>query len=141
MTDQQEADLPTGFFAVPENFITDDTLRFLHAEVIARLRNESPDADTLEVMCMERVTSLYFYMRDREAKGGLNNATAYKAIMALWVNMATDLRKGRTQAKDEEQIRAEVTTDLVGAVKKSLEGLEPEVAMTVTRRLRQQLAV
>lgn len=131
--------LPTDFWASPEQFIANESLRFLHAEVIARLRTESPNADTLELMLLERVASLYFYMRDRETKGGLNNATAYKSIMQLWVAMAGELRKGRDKAKTEEEIRAEVTGELVGAVKNSLQGLEPEVAMTIQRRLRQTL--
>jgi hypothetical protein len=143
MADQPEDEniLPTGFWAVPEQFIADEGLRFLHSEVLARLRNETPDADTLEQMCMERVASLYFYMRGREMTGGLNNASAYKSIMALWVQMATDLRKVRRDDVNADKIRAEVTGDLISAVKDSLKGLEPEVAMTVTRRLRQTLAV
>jgi hypothetical protein len=142
MTDNDgENILPTGFWAVPEQFIADQTLRFLHSEVLARLRHETPDADTLEQMCMERVASLYFYMRGREMSGGLNNAAAYKSIMALWVQMAADLRRNRRDDVNAEKIRAEVTGELVSAVKDSLKGLEPEVAMTVTRRLRQTLSV
>lgn len=141
MTEQTENILPPEFWQTPEQFIADDNLRFLHAEVCARLRRETPDADTLEQLCMERVASLYFYMRDRETKGGLNNATAYKSIMQLWVAMAADLRKARKEDSDVEKIRAEVTSDLVGAVRDSLQGLEPEIQMTITRRLRSTLAV
>lgn len=137
----EEAVLPPNFWSVPDQFIADEALRFLHAEVCARLRRETPDSDTLEQMAMERVASLYFYMRDREMKGGLNNASAYKSIMSLWVTMATDLRKARKADTDADLIRAEVTGEVVTAVKDALNGLEPEAAMLVQRRLRQSLGV
>lgn len=132
-------DIPAEFWSVPEKFIRDDSLRLLHAEVCSRLRDENPDADMLELMAIERVTSLFFYMRDRERSGGLDNAQAYKSMMSLWVTMAADLRKNRAGSADEEAIRSSVMKDVVTATRKALEGLEPEIANTVRIRFAESL--
>jgi hypothetical protein len=134
-----EGGVPDSFWSVPEQFITDQNLRLLHADSCQRLRQDNPDADTLELMAIERVTSLYFYMRSKEATGTFNSDTAYKGMMQLWVTMAADLRKARTGASDVESIRADVLKSVVRAVNGAFEGLEPEVAKTVKKRIAERL--
>lgn len=137
--EDQSGLLPTEFWAAPEKFIQDAGMRLLHAEVIARLQSENPEAGVLEQLAMERVTSLYFYMRDREMRGGLDTAAAYKGIMSLWVNMAADLRKARTDGETADAIRVEITKTVVTAVKDAIQGLDPDIAITIQRRVLQSL--
>jgi len=127
--------VPDDFWSVPESFIKDENLRLLHSIVCARLRQENPDADTLELMAIERVTSLFFYMRDRESAGAMGRDQAYKAMMQLWVTMAADLRKTRIGVADESKIREGIYADVVRGIKNAVRGMEPEVAQTVRKRL------
>jgi hypothetical protein len=134
-----EGSVPPEFWAVPEKFIKDESLRLLHAEVCSRLRGENSDADTLELMAIERITSLFFYMRDRERIGGLASDAAYKSMLSLWVTMAADLRKSRSGLADEQSVRQSVMKDVASGVKKALQGLDPEVASVVRRRFAESL--
>lgn len=131
--------IPAEFWAVPEKFIKDESLRFLHAEVCARMRDENPGADTLELMAIERITSLFFYMRDRERLGGMASDSAYKSMMSLWVSMAADLRKSRSGLSEEEATRTRVLQDVANGIKSALKGMDPEVAIVVKRRIAESL--
>jgi hypothetical protein len=131
--------IPDDFWAVPEEFISDENLRFLHADICAKLRADNPDADTLEILAIERVTSLYFYMRAKEMSGTFSSDTAYKGMMQLWTVMAADLRKTRTGTADAQAVKDEVLKDVVRAVNGAFDGLEPEVASTVKRRIAERL--
>lgn len=134
-------DIPQDFWAVPEKFIKDEGLRLLHSIVCSRLREENPEADTLELMAIERVASLFFYMRDRERGGGLDTAAAYKSMLSLWVNMATDLRKSRIVQADADEIRKDVIASVSAAVRSAFEGADPEIARTYKRRIAERLGV
>lgn len=127
--------LPDNFWRVPNSFIEDDALRLLHAEVCVRLRNENSDADTLELMAIERVASLYIWMRNKENNSGFNSDTAYKDMIKLWTAMAADLRKTRIAVLDNAEAQAQIMTMLVGAINDALAGVEPEIANTVKRRI------
>jgi len=133
--------IPESFWNVPEQFIADENLRLLHSMTCARLRLENPDADTLELMAIERVASLFFYMRDKERSGSINSDNAYKNMMQLWVSMAADLRKTRSGVADEQEIRKEVVHGVVRSIKEGLKGMEPETRMIVTKRLMESLGV
>jgi hypothetical protein len=58
--------LPTSFWAMPDNAIPQVDLRFLHSEIAARLRDDFPKADTLQLMSIERIAFLYIYIRSNE---------------------------------------------------------------------------
>lgn len=131
--------IPSEFWSVPEAFISDENLRFLHADACQRLRNDNPDADTLELMAIERVTSLYFYMRAKEASGNYNSDTSYKGMMQLWVSMAADLRKTRLGGADEANVRRDVLRQVVAAVNGAFNGMEPEIAKTIKARIAERL--
>lgn len=131
--------IPQEFWNVPEDFIADENLRFLHADMCSRLRRENPDADGLELMAIERVVSLFFYMRYKESTGNMGTDTAYKGMMQMWVVMAADLRKTRLGSTDEITIRAEIMKGVVRAVNGALEGFEPDVVKTVKRRIVERL--
>ena len=133
--------IPEEFWIVPEEFISDDSLRLLHADACSRLRHENQDADVLELMLIERVTSLYFYMRSKEGAGQINSDAAYKSMIQLWVAMAADLRKTRVNAVDQNAVRDSVTRDILQAVMGALSGIEPEVAGTIKRRIAERVGV
>lgn len=131
--------VPEEFWSVPENFISDHGLRLLHADTCRRLRDDNPEADTLEVMAIERIASLYFYMRSKEIQGNFGSDTAYKGMMSLWVSMASDLRKSRLGGADEATVRRDVLRQVVSAVNGAFNGMEPEVAKTIKARIAERL--
>ncbi len=90
-------------------------------------------------MAIERVASLYFYMRFRESTNSQRSDVQYKGMMQLWVAMAADLRKTRDSSASEQTIRADVATTFTKAISKSLNELEPDVAKVVRRRLTEAL--
>lgn len=137
-----EADgLPEGFWSVPETFIADPGLRLMHADMCVRLRQENPGADTLELVTIERIASLYFYLRSRElaGAGAMRSDAAYKDMLKLFTNMAADLRKGRIGSQEADEIRAEILTGVSKAVKGALQGIDPEVAGVVKKRIVERL--
>lgn len=131
--------LSADFWTVPEDFIESAPLRLLHADIVARLRAENEGADTLEMMLIERIASLYFYMRFKESSGSMSSDAAYKGMLQLWITMAADLRKGRAGEADEQTVRQEITQGMVRAINKSLNGMEPEVARMVKRRIAEHM--
>lgn len=134
-----EDGLPDAFWSVSDKFIGDDVLRMMHAELSARLRNENPHADTLELMAIERIASLYFYLRSRENAGAIRSDQAYKSMLQMWASMAADLRKSREANADVDQVRAEILTSVARAVKDAFAGLDPEFAGVAKRRIAERL--
>ena len=145
MSDQVNAldadGLPEGFWAVPENFIGDESLRFLHSEMCARLRRENPGADTLELMAIERIATLYFYLRSRElaGAGAMRSDAAYKDMLKLFTNMATELRKSRVEKADENVIREQILTDVSKAIHSAFQGVDIDTAKVVKKRIAERL--
>jgi hypothetical protein len=126
----------------------------IHQMVVDRLQAEAPDADTLELMLMERVCFLYVFMRAIEVpktagdaqteqvadgKGGAVSAftfdKTYREMMSLWVSMASDLRKQRMRAEEEANIRLSVVTEVSRVIKDALKDVDPEIATQVQTRL------
>lgn len=131
------------------NMLTD-----IHAMVVQRLQEEAPDADTLELMLMERVCFLYVFMRAieipkaygdpateevKDGKGGAVSAftfdKTYREMMSLWVSMASDLRKQRMRAEEEANIRLTVVTEVSRVLKDALKDVDPDIANQVQTRL------
>jgi hypothetical protein len=134
-----DGDVPESFWSVSDKFISDDTLRLLHSEMCSKLRQENPHADSLELMAIERICSLYFYLRFMESSGRSRGDAAYKNLMQVWMNMAADLRKSRIGSQDEDQIRGEILTGVSRAVTAALQGIDPDTASTVKRRIVERL--
>lgn len=133
--------IPVALWNVPETFIASEELRFLHSDICARLRNDNPDADTLELLAVERVASLYVWMRYKEgAEGGFKSDANYKSMIQLWTTMAADLRKARTDHKTTAEAQKEIMEMLVNAINDGLAGIDPEIANTVKRRIMAQMA-
>lgn len=126
----------------------------IHAMVVERLQAEAPDADTLELMLMERVCFLYVFMRAIEMPKVINDPTSekvadgkggavsaftfdrtYREMMSLWVSMASDLRKQRMRAEEEANIRLSVVTEVSRVLKDALKDVDPEIATQVQTRL------
>lgn len=126
--------LPKKFWDLPQ-FAGKDHLKDLHVMVVDRLQQEAPDADTLELMMMERVCFLYIFMRAEETKDDLTFDRTYGDMMRLWVNMASDLRKQRLRAEELQGLRMSIVTEVSRALKEALKDVDPEVSKVVQSRL------
>lgn len=117
-------------------------LQEIHALVVDRLQREAPDADTLELMLMERVSFLYIFMRASETKSDdLTFDRTYKDMMALWVSMAADLRKQRLRAEETSGIRMMIVSEVSKALKEALKDVDPVIANQVQTKLVTLVAV
>jgi hypothetical protein len=132
--------VPNELWRVPEQFIPSEELQFLHSDICARLREDNPDADTLELLAIERIASLYFWMRHKEASDGFKSDQSYKGMIDLWTKMAADLRKARTEHKTATEAQKEIMGMLVGAINDALAGIDPEIANTVKRRIQHAMS-
>lgn len=126
---------PPELFEVPEEFISDQTLRIMHAEVCARLLRDHPDSDMLDVLMVERVATTYFYMRQRERNGTAGNPVNYKAMVKMWQDVAVELRKKRAEAITESAVKEKVAGLVVDALNDAIYGLDPLVARTVRDKM------
>jgi hypothetical protein len=115
-------------------------LKDIHATVVERLQLESPDADTLELMMMERVCFLYIFMRAQEAQEVEFDRT-YKDMMSLWVSMAADLRKTRLRAEEEQSIRMSIVSEVARAIKEAMKDVDPAISNAVQTKLVTLVAV
>lgn len=130
--------LPTTFWEPHQSVISDTNLRFLHAEMCARLRGESPGADTLELMAIERIATLYFLMRVKERRGQSGDAP-YRVYFQSWVTMASELRKHRSGSESLTKAREEVFRTVINAVNGALGEIDPPVAKKIRQRLSENL--
>lgn len=142
MTDQNilSDGIPNSLWNVPDTFIPNTELQFLHSDICARLRQDNLDADTLELLAIERVASLYIWMRHKESADGFKSDVSYKGMIQLWTTMAADLRKARTDHKTTAEAQHEIMSMLVGAINDALAGIDPEIANTVKRRIQAHMA-
>lgn len=135
--------IPKEFWNL-DAFAQKEDLKHIHEIVVQRLQIESPDADTLELMMMERVCFLYVYMRAGEVideDGKVAFDRAYKDMMSLWVSMAADLRKQRLRAEEMQSIRMTIVAEVSRALKVALKDVDPLVAKEVQLRLVNLVAV
>lgn len=133
--EEAEENLPDGFWDMPGTFIESDNIRTLYFSLYKKLLKENPDADTIEVMMIERAAALYAYMRNMEATEGYQNSSSYRQLSALWNQMANDLRKTRNVNFDENKIREEIAREYMSVINLAIKGFDAEVAHTVKRRL------
>jgi hypothetical protein len=137
----RENRLPAEFWNL-DAFEERSHLRDIHGLVVDRLQAEAPDADTLELMLMERVSFLYIFMRARESQNEeLNFDRTYKDMMALWVSMAADLRKQRLRAEETSSIRMMIVSEVTKALKEALKDVDPVIANQVQTKLVTLVAV
>lgn len=135
--------LPPNFWNL-EAFTNQPALEHIHEAVVMRLQMESPDADTLELMMMERVCFLYIFMRANEIPAEGEEITfdkTYKEMMTLWVGMAADLRKQRMRAEETQGIRMAIVGEVSRALKDALKGVDPEISKAVQTKLVTLVAV
>lgn len=118
-----------------------ETLTEIYATVVERLQMESPDADTLELMMMERVCFLYIFMRAQEAAEEVNFDRTYQQMMSLWVSMAADLRKTRLRVEEEQSIRMSIVTEVARAIKEAMKDVDPAISNAVQTKLVTLVAV
>jgi hypothetical protein len=135
-----KASLPEAFWA--QNFDAlgiDPPLQFLYAEIVARLKEENDDADTLELMLIERVALLYILIRHREAAQSFQSDRSYKDIFQLWATMAADLRKQRVHQETSAQLKEQILSSVQNAVMIAVKGLPTEIKKEVQQRLLDEL--
>lgn len=133
--------IPKEFWNL-DAFSDKESLQDIHTLVVERLQLESPDADTLELMMMERVCFLYIFMRANELDGEeLSFDRTYKDMMGLWVSMAADLRKQRLRAEETQSIRMSIVTEVARALKEALKDVDPAISNAVQTKLVTLVAV
>lgn len=135
----QDNRLPEGFWNL-RSFEDQSALQDIHTVLAERLQNESPDADTLEIMMMERVCFLYIFMRAKEGDTPTFDRS-YKEMMQLWVSMAADLRKVRLRAEETSSIRMAIVSEVSKALKVAMQDLDPAIANKVQTQLITLVAV
>lgn len=124
---------PPELFDLPKDFIVDQNLRTLHAEVCARLLADHPDADMLDVLTIERVATSYFYVRQRESSK--SEPVGYRSLMRMWLEISAELRKRRFEALSEAATREKVSQLVGEALNHAIYGLDPVIAGTVRAKM------
>lgn len=136
LTDVPE--IPPNFWNL-DAFTKNPALTEIHAACVQRLQYEAPDADTLELMMMERVCFLYVFMRVSEIPedGGepIEFTRTYKDMLSMWVGMAADLRKTRLRAEETQSIRMTIVAEVSKALKEALKDVDPGVANAVQSKM------
>lgn len=119
-------ELPKEFWTQPGEALGDENLQLIYAEVCERLRAESGEADTLELMLIERIAFLYVHIRNKERDDSFANDRAYKETLQLWTGMAADLRKQRIASADFEAVKVQMLESIQTAILSASESLPPE---------------
>ena len=138
-----EGKLPKDFWSLGD-FEGGEGLKDLHNALVQQLQVEAPDADTLELMMMERVCFLYIYMRAKEqgnAAEVTNFTRAYKDMLSLWVGMAADLRKTRMRQEEMSSMRMAIVTEIGRVLKSALKDVDPAISAKVQTSLVSLVAV
>lgn len=119
--DAETNPLPTEVFSVADKLVKEDPgLKLIHAQIVARLRDENPDADTLTLLSIERIASVYVLIRSKEATGGFAHDRAYKETMAFWHQMVVDMRRSKVKEEAIDEMLAEATGQMVKALANTL---------------------
>jgi hypothetical protein len=150
-------ELPKDFWNFPKALIPDTKMQTLHKETIKKLREENDSADTLELMLIERIATLYFIIRCKEAatvyadkveeegneekaeqvrkSRGFENERMYRDLQTLWNTMVGDLRKSRSGQIEVERIKGQITEMFAQGIKDALADLPPSTRLVVQNRL------
>ena len=93
----------------------------LRDEVLTKLREERPDADTLTLLTLERVSFLYAKMRQTEATEISTNDQ--KLFMSMYNELINALNKIDEKQQSLENMRAEAVQMMVETLAKATSGL------------------
>lgn len=122
MTAEQDKNipLPDEFWRVAEKVVAEEGQLLMHAQILRRLKDDFPEADTLQLLQLERIATLYILIRAKEAKGTFAHDRAYKETTQLWHQMVADARKYKIKedaahAASENAVKA-VSAALVKAI-------------------------
>ncbi len=130
----------TALWNVPEAFIPDEGLQDLYELLATQLRQDNPDADTLEIIMIERVAALYVFLRYRELTGDTGSLTAYHKNIELWAKLVDQLRRKRVDNSTDEVAKSKMLAGVSEAFQKTLTGLEPEVAAHIRQKFAKNLS-
>jgi hypothetical protein len=117
----------------------DPSLQLIYAEACSRLKEENPNADTLEAMLIERVAFLYVFIRNKETKKAFAHDRAHKEMFQLWATMAGELRKQRNRTEDTEWMRDKILDQVEKAIIKATAKLDPKTRNAVQQDLLSEL--
>lgn len=124
--DREVKSLPEEFWSQDfEQLGVEPALQLIYAETCAELRRENPDADTMELMMIERVAYLYVFIRHKEtrpltSKDGFAHDRVHKETTQLWSQMMAELRKQRNRVEDQQFLRAQIVTAVKQAVQRAV---------------------
>lgn len=93
----------------------------LRDEVLTKLMEERPDADTLTLLTLERVSFLYAKMRQTEATDISTNDQ--KLFMSMYNELINALNKIDEKQQSLENMRAEAVQMMVETLAKATSGL------------------
>lgn len=135
-----EASLPESFWVQDfEAMGITEPFQLIYTEVAARLRDENLEADTLELMLIERVALLYVLIRFKESSNLFANDRSYKEVFQLWATMAADLRKQRVREVSVELLKEQILAGVQRAVMAAVKTMPKEVKQDVQARLLEEL--
>lgn len=143
MTDQHEANpLPSDFWKAAEKVVKEPSLQLIHAQIVARLKEDHPEADTLTLLTIERIATVYCLIRQKEATGAFAHDRAYKETMAFWHQMTADLRKSKAREEVIEAAIAEAMSAMAQSVSKAMAevDLPDEVKSQIINAMSEALA-
>jgi len=117
---------PSEMWVLSEAVTDEPGFKLLHTQIIARLRDEIPgiENDTLGLMLLERVVTLYVTIRSKEAKKSFAHDRAYKETLQLWAQMSGDLRKGRGADAAVTSAVTNTVSDIAMAIHDALQNLD-----------------
>lgn len=107
---------PDSFWAQSSQVLDDPNFQLIYAEIAKKLRDENPNADTLETIQIERIAFLYTHIRMKETKKLFANDRAYKETMATWHAMVESLRRYRERRETFEKLRDDLKASLNEAI-------------------------
>ena len=120
---QETNPLPADMWIAPEKVVSDPALQLLHSQLVARLREEMPDADTLLLMQIERVVTLYCYTRQKEIKGTFAHDRSHKETVQLWAQMVSDVRKFKKSDLEVESAVTEAIASVAQNIASTIQSL------------------
>lgn len=94
--------------------------------ILARLMEEHPHADTLDVILLERVSYSYARIRQREAAGMFGSERNYKAALSMLQTFITETRKSENREQLLDLIRADAIDIVVKSLKEAVQDLGEE---------------
>src|SRR5690349_16959394 len=129
LTSKEQGELPSEFWAAPEEVFTSQADQLMFADLLGRIRrevDESTGTTTIDYMRAERLVFVYCFIRLKERKKSFQLERNYKEMLQVWQSLANDHQKSTRAAFDPEEFRAGILTQVSKAIEKAVETLPEE---------------